>query len=62
MAFSGNGPVEEWLEVRREEWDSRAEARMVICQRNDLDDTDGYVRERERNRTLCETHDVTLFQ
>lgn len=43
MAFSGNGPVEEWIKERR------VETRMVICYRNDLDDTDGYVRARDGN-------------
>lgn len=35
MAFPGNGPVEEWMEVKgeEEEW----EKRMVAKERNDLE-------------------------
>lgn len=36
MAFSGNGPVEEWIETKRE----REEEGDGVEWRNDLDDAD----------------------
>lgn len=60
MAFSGNGPVEEWIEVRREEWERKMKAGMVMCWRNDRDDTDGETLMQETG-TSCETRDVTLL-
>lgn len=42
MAFSGNGPVEEQIDVKRRERERRTETRMVICkEKMTLNDTDG---------------------
>lgn len=41
MAFSGNGPVEEWIEVKREACKRRMETRMVMLKKEmTLNDTD----------------------